>query len=66
MEWVTRVHAHSYLSNCTALGMETIKDIIEGRDKRVLCIVGPCSIHNVDSAKEYAEYALHSGAIFGF
>ena len=46
--------------------METIKDIIEGRDKRVLCIVGPCSIHNVDSAKEYAEYALHSGAIFGF
>ena len=29
-------------------------DIINGRDDRVLAIVGPCSIHDPDAAREYA------------
>jgi len=29
-------------------------DIIAGRDKRLLVIVGPCSIHDPDAAREYA------------
>ena len=30
-------------------------DIISGKDdKRLLCIVGPCSIHDIESGREYA------------
>lgn len=32
-----------------------INDIIHGRDKRLLLIVGPCSIHDTKSAIQYAE-----------
>lgn len=41
---------------------KVIQDIIHGRDKRLLMIMGPCSIHDPDgSALEYAERlkALH-------
>lgn len=34
---------------------QQIKDIIAGRDKRLLVITGPCSIHEVESATEYAQ-----------
>lgn len=30
-------------------------DILSGKDPRIACIVGPCSIHNLDSALEYAK-----------
>lgn len=36
-------------------GQTTIKNILNGQDKRLFVIVGPCSIHDVDAAKEYAE-----------
>ena len=29
---------------------ETIREILSGRDRRMLCIVGPCSIHDPDAA----------------
>ncbi|MBP4033221.1 3-deoxy-7-phosphoheptulonate synthase, partial [Aeromonas sp. PrichA-15] len=32
----------------------TIADIIHRRDHRLLVICGPCSIHDMDAAKEYA------------
>jgi 3-deoxy-7-phosphoheptulonate synthase len=31
-----------------------ISDIIHGRDSRMLAIVGPCSIHDVEAAREYS------------
>ena len=34
---------------------QTLVQILDGRDDRVVVVVGPCSIHNVDSALEYAE-----------
>lgn len=34
---------------------ETISNILERRDKRLLVIAGPCSIHNPKSAMEYAQ-----------
>ena len=34
---------------------ETVKNILEGKDKRLMVIVGPCSIHDPKSAKEYAK-----------
>ena len=33
----------------------SVQDIVHGRDSRFLCIVGPCSIHDVTAAKEYAQ-----------
>ncbi len=34
---------------------ETIREILAGRDRRMLCIVGPCSIHDPDAAMDYAR-----------
>jgi 3-deoxy-7-phosphoheptulonate synthase len=36
-------------------GQESIKKILNGTDKRFLAVVGPCSIHDIQSAKEYAQ-----------
>jgi 3-deoxy-7-phosphoheptulonate synthase len=33
----------------------TFNEIIDGKDDRLAVVIGPCSIHNVDSGKEYAE-----------
>lgn len=35
-------------------GQSTIKNILTGNDPRILMVVGPCSIHDVKAAKEYA------------
>ncbi|QLQ79536.1 hypothetical protein HG537_0C01830 [Torulaspora globosa] len=35
-------------------GRKEAVEIISGRDDRVLVIVGPCSIHDLDAAQEYA------------
>jgi 3-deoxy-7-phosphoheptulonate synthase len=32
-----------------------ISDILAGRDHRLLVIVGPCSVHDIDAAREYAS-----------
>jgi 3-deoxy-7-phosphoheptulonate synthase len=31
-----------------------ISNILSGRDRRLLAVVGPCSIHDIDSAREYS------------
>lgn len=38
-----------------AQGRQTIYDIMDGKDHRLFIVVGPCSIHDVKAAKEYAE-----------
>lgn len=45
-------------SNVESLVAQTrlkIGDILNGRDPRLLVIVGPCSIHDVEAAKEYGK-----------
>ena len=37
---------------------EEIGRIIRGEDRRLLVVVGPCSIHDVRAAREYADYIL--------
>jgi len=32
-----------------------VRDILDGRDPRLLVVVGPCSIHDVAAARDYAE-----------
>jgi len=34
---------------------ETVRRILQGADDRLLCIVGPCSIHDPEAALDYAE-----------
>ena len=33
----------------------TVNSILSGEDKRLMVIIGPCSIHDLDAAKEYAN-----------
>ena len=35
-------------------GRQAIYDIMDGKDHRVFLVVGPCSIHDVKAAREYA------------
>jgi 3-deoxy-7-phosphoheptulonate synthase len=39
-------------------GRQSAENIIKGQDDRLLVIVGPCSIHDVNAAKEYGEYTI--------
>ena len=34
---------------------ETVRNIVHRKDPRLLVVVGPCSIHDVEAAKEYAQ-----------
>ena len=36
------------------VGRQVIEDILSGKDSRVLVFVGPCSIHDLEAAHEYA------------
>lgn len=38
-----------------ARGRREVEAILTGKDRRMLVIVGPCSIHDMKSAREYAE-----------
>jgi len=42
------------VGNTVSMSRTDLSDIIQGRDKRLIIFVGPCSIHNEDSAIEYA------------
>ncbi len=39
----------------TVFTRNAIHDILHGQDKRLIVITGPCSIHDVDAAHEYAN-----------
>ncbi|MGC3873046.1 3-deoxy-7-phosphoheptulonate synthase [Halomonas sp. GXIMD04776] len=36
-------------------GRRTIQRILDGEDPRLLMVVGPCSIHDVEAARDYAQ-----------
>ena len=38
-----------------ATGRRTVEAILDRRDPRLLVVIGPCSIHDVEAAKEYAK-----------
>lgn len=35
-------------------GRQTIRDILDRKDHRLFIVIGPCSIHDVEAAKDYA------------
>lgn len=36
-------------------GRETVNNILERKDHRLMVVIGPCSIHDVDAAMDYAK-----------
>ena len=45
-------------------GREAIQGILTGADDRMLAVVGPCSVHDVDATLDYASrLSAHAGAI---
>ena len=55
----TELHALYPLSdaaaNNVAKGRQAVRDILDGKDHRLMVISGPCSIHDTKSAIEYAK-----------
>ena len=43
------------INNFVIKSRETIKNILDKKDKRLLFVVGPCSIHDIEEAKNYAS-----------
>ena len=41
--------------NTVTSARKRIKAILRGDDQRLLAVVGPCSVHDVQAAREYAE-----------
>ncbi|MFP6850795.1 MAG: 3-deoxy-7-phosphoheptulonate synthase [Pseudomonas sp.] len=41
-------------SRTVASGREVIRNILDGKDHRLFVVVGPCSIHDIKAAHEYA------------
>lgn len=54
-EMQTAVPQTPATANTVAKGREAIERILDNEDRRLLAIVGPCSIHNLEAAEEYAE-----------
>lgn len=42
-------------ANTVAESREIIRNILDGKDHRMFVVVGPCSIHDVDAAMDYAK-----------
>jgi len=54
-EELTRAHAHTSQSSETVTrSRKGLHGILHGRDDRLAVVIGPCSIHDVSSAMEYA------------
>lgn len=55
-EYLCREHPRSEATaEFVATARETIHRILFGNDPRLLCVVGPCSIHDPESGLEYAR-----------
>lgn len=55
LEFKRKLQITDALSRQVQDNRNTIRAILSGEDERLLVIVGPCSLHDPDSALEYAE-----------
>ncbi|WP_037030855.1 MULTISPECIES: 3-deoxy-7-phosphoheptulonate synthase [unclassified Pseudomonas] len=42
-------------SKTVAQGRQVVRDILDGKDHRIFVVIGPCSIHDIKAAHEYAD-----------
>ena len=52
---IEKIPVSEAAGNTVSSARRAIHNILAGEDDRLLVIVGPCSIHDVDAAREYAE-----------
>lgn len=45
----------SAANRTVVVGREMVRAILHGQDRRLLVVVGPCSVHDVDAAAEYCR-----------
>ena len=54
-EIITELPISADSSELVFKSRKEISDILHGRDDRLVVVVGPCSIHDPESALEYAK-----------
>ncbi|MFG0263996.1 MAG: 3-deoxy-7-phosphoheptulonate synthase [Rhodopirellula sp. JB055] len=54
-ELLSEIPASDEISRTVADGRAAIQNVLQKKDDRLLVVVGPCSIHDPDSARQYAE-----------
>ena len=54
-EYLAEIPISEKVEDLVVRSRQEVTDIINGEDDRFLVIVGPCSIHDVDAGREYAE-----------
>ena len=47
-----------HIADTVCQARHEVEDILSGKDSRMLVIVGPCSIHDIKAAREYASRLL--------
>jgi 3-deoxy-7-phosphoheptulonate synthase len=58
--------AHPAAADTVTRARAEIVDILDGRDDRLVVVVGPCSIHDTDAALDYAHrLAAHASGVAG-
>ncbi len=63
---VRREHAvDDAISASVRTGRSGVVDILDGRDDRLIVVVGPCSVHDTDAALEYARRLAATAAELG-
>ena len=55
VELCEEIARSAYQNAVVRQSRETLHSLIKGEDKRLLAVVGPCSIHDLKSCREYAE-----------
>jgi len=51
----SELNLNSNVANFVTESRTAVENILSGKDSRKIFVVGPCSIHKVDEAKEYAQ-----------
>ena len=53
------------LRDFVSASRQTVKDILDGKDNRLMVVTGPCSIHDPKAALEYADKLAALNAVVG-
>ncbi|NKI73822.1 3-deoxy-7-phosphoheptulonate synthase [Dickeya sp. CFBP 2040] len=54
-ELLTKLPLTAEIADTVIASRARIEHILSGQDRRLLVIIGPCSIHHIDSARDYAQ-----------
>jgi len=55
---IEEIPATEEVTDFVAARREAAAAIVQGRNERLMVVVGPCSVHDVKAAREYAEHLL--------